>query len=403
MTALRTKPAPLRLDRLETRETPAVVYDLGPAAAFNAFVFGRMDAHASDAEGRVAVGGDARFAAYGIGDRLPNSHGSRDDLVVGGKLDFTDGQVFFGNVVHGGTGTLVRVGIPNGDARQDVGVIDFAAAQAELTATSAALATEAANGRTTARWGTLTLRGTHAGTNIFSLSAEQLAAARAIKVITPFGSSVLINVSGDAVQVRDLGLHLRGADCSTVLWNFPEADELTVSGVGLAGSVLAPSAALDFYNGQIRGTVVAASMFGNGQFNLCPSTFQFEVPDAAGLRGAVFLDMDGDNERGDPAVDVGLDGADVYLTGRDALGRPVSRYALSWDEGRFQFDALWPGTYAVSVVPPQRYETSTLLGIPGTVDGTPVGTGEVNRVHRIRLGAGDDGIDYLLPLLPDQN
>jgi choice-of-anchor A domain-containing protein len=402
MTALRTRSAPLRLEPLEFRATPAA-YDLGPAAAFNAFVFGDMDAHSSDAEGRVAVGEDARFANYGIGDRLTNSHGTRDDLIVGGDLDFTDGQVFFGNGVHGGDGSLVRVGIPNGDARQQAGVIDFAAAEAELTATSAALGAEAANGRATARWGTLTLRGTHAQTNIFAVTSDQLAATRSIKVITPFRSSVLINVYGDAVAVRDLGLHLRGADCANVLWNFPEAEELAVSGVGLMGSVLAPAAALGFHNGQIRGTVVAASVSGNGQFNLCPSTFRFEVPDPAGLSGAVFLDMDGDNQRGDPAVDVGLDGADVYLTGRDELGRPVDRYALSWDEGRFGFVDLWPGTYAVAVVPPQRYETSTLLGIPGTVGGSTVGTGDVNRVDEIGLPAGGDGIDYLLPLLPDQN
>jgi choice-of-anchor A domain-containing protein len=393
----------LTLDQLPSRDTPATIHDLGEASTFNAFFFDGLTVSASDAEGRIAVGGNATLTSYGIGDRLSNSNGTRDDLIVGGNLDFTNGQVFNGNLVHGGAAHLQGVGIPNGDQRQESNVLDFEAIEADLTDTSAALGVESANGRVSVRWGSLNLRGMHGEMNVFAVTAEQLANAHSITILTPFRSAVLINVSGESVRIADLGLRIRGAECANVLWNFPEADELTVTGVGLKGSILAPTAALSFQNGQIQGTVVASSMTGNGQFNLCPSTFRFVAPDPAALHGAVFLDMDGDNQRGDPAVDMGLEGADVYLAGIDSLGRPSTGYALSQPDGLFTFTDLWPGQYIVSVVPPQRYESSALLGIPGMVNGAPTGTGAVNEVRAIVIGSGQVGVDYLLPLFPDQN
>jgi choice-of-anchor A domain-containing protein len=389
----------LAVETLEARDVPAV-YDLGVAADFNAFFFDSMNAFTSDVEGRVAVGGDAKFYAYGIGDRLTNSHGQRDDLIVGHDLDFTYGQVFYGNIVYGNDATLTGVGIPNGDDRQESGVVDFASAEAELSEMSAALGAEAPNGGTRFSRGNLNLRGTHLQLDIFTITPEQLSAARSINVFVPVGATVVINVPGDAVSFQNLGLHLRGVDCAHLLWNFYEADTLSISGVGLMGSVLAPDAALSFNNGQIKGTVIAESMTGNGQFNLCPSEISITIPESASLRGVVFIDEDGDNRRGDPAVEQGFDGADVFLTGFDSLGRRINRSYFTHDGGQFNFESLWPGTYAVRVFPPQKYEGSEQLGIPGTVDGVPTGIGIANQVRSINLGESDDGIGYLLPLLP---
>jgi choice-of-anchor A domain-containing protein len=389
----------LAVESLQSRETPAT-FDLGAAADFNAFFFDTIDAYTSDAEGRVAVGGDARFYAYGIGDRLPNSHGQRDDLIVGNDLEFTYGQVFHGNIVYGDDAVLTGVGIPNGDDRQQAGVIDFAAARTSLETMSAVLGAEAPNGGTRFSRGNLNLRGTHLQLDIFTITPEQLASARSINVFTPAGSTVVINVPGDVVSLQNLGLRLRGVDCSRLLWNFYEADELTISGVGLQGSVLAPDAALAFNNGQIRGTVIAESMTGNGQFNLCPSQISIVIPEPASLQGLVFIDQNGDNRRGDPSLEEGFDGAEVFLTGFDSLGRRINRTYLTDGGGQFHFGLLWPGAYNVRVLPPQKYENSEQLGIPGTVDGTPIGTGVVNQVRGIALGEGQSGIDYMLPLLP---
>jgi choice-of-anchor A domain-containing protein len=390
----------LAIETLEAREVPATTYDLGVARDFNAFIFEDMNASTSDVEGRVAVGGDASFYAYGIGDKLPNSHGTRDDLIVGEDLDFTYGQVFGGNIVYGSTADLVGVGIPNGTARQATGVVNFAAAESALTTMSNVLGAEAPNGSNRFSHSNLILRGIHPELNIFTVTADQLAETKSISVFVRRGSTAVINVYGDAVSIQNLGLRLRGVDCSNVLWNFPEADALTISGVGLRGSLLAPTAHLDFNNGQIQGTVITNSMTGNGQFNLCTSDVRVVIPDPATLQGTVFLDANADNQRGDPNVEVGLDGIEVVLTGLDSLWRRVNRSALTQSDGEFNFGPLWPGIYSVRVIPPQKYESSALQGIPGTVEGNPSGLGVTNRVRFIMLGEGQDGIDYLLPLEP---
>ena len=118
-----------------------------------------MTAMNSDAEGRVAVGGHGTFSAYGIGDKLPPD-AARDDLIVGGDLDFTNGQVFGGNIVYGGAGRLAGVGTPHGTVRQQADVLPFAAIQQDLADKSAAWGAEAPNGRTTVRYSNLNLRGT---------------------------------------------------------------------------------------------------------------------------------------------------------------------------------------------------------------------------------------------------
>jgi choice-of-anchor A domain-containing protein len=392
-----TRRAPLAAEPLEVRDVPSA-YDLGDAAPFNALFFADMTAMNSDAEGRVAVGGHGTFSAYGIGDRLPPDD-TRDDLIVGGDLDFTNGQVFGGNIVYGGAGRLAGVGTPHGAVRQEVDVLPFGDIQQDLADKSAGWGAETPNGRTTVRYSNLNLRGTHPQLDIFTVTPDQLAAAKSICLIVPFGATALINVPGDEATVRDLGLKLRGADAGHVLWNFYQADRLTVSGVGLKGSVLATSAHLDFNNGTITGTVVADSMAGNGQFNLAPVRIHVEFPRTASLAGQVFID-DNQDSRKDPA-DPGFDGAEVFLTGRDTLGRSVELTLLSHDEGQFAFGPMLPGTFVVRVLPPQRYHESAQDGVPGTVAGTVVGVGVVNRVEQIVLADGDAGIDYLLPLQPN--
>lgn len=390
----------LHVEFLETRAVPAT-YDLGAAANFNLFAFENVNARTSDVEGRVAVGGDASFFAYGIGDKLTNSNGTRDDLIVQNDLEFTYGQVYFGNLVYGDTADLESIGTPYGDERLQANVIDFAAAETALSEMSSALGSEAPNGRFRFNYSNLNLRGIHPELNLFTIAPENLATARSIHILVPFGSTVVINVPGQAVSLQNLGLHLRGVECSQLLWNFYEAEELTLSSIGLKGSILAPEASMLFNNGSLKGTAVVESMTGTGQFNLCPSEVRIEIPEYSNLNGLVFVDGDLDNLRGDPEIDFGYDEAEVVLSGTDSLGRKLNRTDVSVNGGTFEFDRLWPGTYSVKVIPPQKYEQSQLLGIPGTVEGNPVGVGAANQVRFIVLGEGEEGIDYLLPLEPE--
>src|SRR2546423_11957291 len=75
---------------LEARDVPAT--GLGVANDFGAFVLHDANLFFSDVQGRLAVGGNATITGYAVGDQLSNSNGNRDDLVVGGNLDFSNGQ-----------------------------------------------------------------------------------------------------------------------------------------------------------------------------------------------------------------------------------------------------------------------------------------------------------------------
>jgi choice-of-anchor A domain-containing protein len=389
----------LAAEPLEARDVPSA-YDLGEASQFNALFLSDMDAFNSDAEGRVAAGGHLSLQNYGIGDKLLPDN-TRDDLIAGHDLDFTNGQVFGGNIVYGDVGNLKGVGTPNGGVRQQADLLPVADIAQDLAAKSVAWGAEGPNGKTYVRYSSLHLTGKHPQLDVFTVTPEQLATAKSIKMVTPFGATVLINVPGGVASLQNLGLSLRGAEAGHVLWNFYQADQLSVSGVGLEGSVLAPAAHLDFNNGQITGTVVTRSMAGNGQFNLTPVALHIEFRRDSSLAGQVFMDADANDQKGPD--ETGLNGVEVALTGRDTLGRTVSLATLSAGDGNFNFGPLMAGTYAVRVVPPQRYGETLLDGIPGTVGGALVGTGAVNRVTTIGLADGDDGIDYLLPLVPTLN
>ena len=126
-------PAPsasrLSFETLEGREVPAS--GLGVASDYSAFILGDFHGQYSDIQGRLAVGGNATITGYSVGTGLTDSDGTRDDVIVGGNIDYTNGQVFNGNVVYGGTGHFDMFGIPNGTTRQG-NVIDFAKARTDL-------------------------------------------------------------------------------------------------------------------------------------------------------------------------------------------------------------------------------------------------------------------------------
>jgi choice-of-anchor A domain-containing protein len=61
------------------------------------------------------------------------------------------------------------------------------------------------------------------------------------------------------------GTQLLGADASRILYIFCGATDLTIQGVTVEGSVLAPDADITFNNGSINGTLVGSSLTGNGQ------------------------------------------------------------------------------------------------------------------------------------------
>ena len=239
---------------------------LGYADGYNVFVFGNMT-QTSDSQGRVAVGGNAILTSFATADRLARSNVPANPLIVGGNLVYTNGQVFGGNAVYGGTATLTNVGIPDGQFIQG-NPVDFAAAQQELTGLSSALGQLNANGTTRVEaWRGIYLTGQDANLNVFTLNGSDLSAARFFEVNAPAGSTVVVNVTGQTITLSNFGMQINGTDKQNVLYNFVNATSLSSDGFTFQGSVLAPLAQYNFNNGNIEGTLIAASVSGNGEFH----------------------------------------------------------------------------------------------------------------------------------------
>jgi len=250
-----------------TTATTCSATPLGAATPFNVFVTGDASLQGSDSEGALAVGGNATLRDYSVGATLPNSNGTRDALVVGGNLTFTNGAVQNGNAVYGGTSALINVTFPQGGSAQQGSVLNFGTAATQLGSLSAYYATLTPNGTTSVQNGSVTLSGSNSTLNVFTVSGTDVAGARSVTINAPASSTVLVNIDGATGGFTTASFTLNGVDASHVLYNFPQATTLNLQHVAIQGSILAPSAAIDFTAGVINGTLVGASLNGGGQSN----------------------------------------------------------------------------------------------------------------------------------------
>ena len=342
----------LLAEKLEARDVPAA--GLGIASDYSAFVLHDFNGQYSDAQGRVAVGGNATFTGYSVGDRLSNSNGTRDDLIVGGNLNYTNGQVFNGNTVYGNTVHTDMFGHPFGDIHKAT-PIDFGAAKTQLTNMSASWAAMPATGTVADHWGTFVLTGTNATQNVFTLTAAQLWNANNLIINAPAGSSVLVNVSGIDARMQFMGMSVNGTNRDHVVFNFHQARNLTIQGIGFEGSILAPAAFVQFWNGHITGTMVACTVTGTGEFEIANPNIHICVPCTAGatIKGHVYYDAN-DNGSIDNG-EKGLGDVSVVLTGRDEMGNAVSITTKTDAGGGYNFTGLKTGTYTIRTWSPTGY------------------------------------------------
>lgn len=238
---------------------------LGAASDFNYFVFGDVTLSNTDAEGRVAIGGNGNFSNYGIGDKLPQGS-SGYSLVVDGNLSYQGGQVFHGDVIYGGSLSANNFTVANGSTSQG-NPIDFSAAKTELSSFSQSLGGLATNGNFQNEYGTLIFTGTDATLNTFDVQASAINSAHGFQVNAPSGSTVVINVGGKSVSWNNMTIWINSVSQNNVLYNFYEAETIALSGIGINGSILAPNADVIFNNGQQNGTLVAKSLNGTGEFH----------------------------------------------------------------------------------------------------------------------------------------
>ncbi|MDP6600927.1 MAG: choice-of-anchor A family protein [Phycisphaerales bacterium] len=256
--------------------------DLGPAEGFTIFVTGNHQANNTDCTGRVAVGGPATYNNMGIGSGLSNSNGDRDDLIVAGTLQWNNGQNFNGNTQCSGSVNMNGVGTPNGDV-SDVVAINFEAADQELRALSDALADVSPNGNVTNQNGILNMTGSDPDLNVFKVRRSQLHPLWGMTITVPEGSSVLVNVRGQSMQLNNFQPTLQGCTPDKVLFNLSRCNSLQMNSIGWKGTVLAPKANIQFNNGQIDGSLIASTVQGNGESHHLP--FTGDLPSGGGDGG----------------------------------------------------------------------------------------------------------------------
>lgn len=278
--------------------------DLGTAKDFNLFVLNDLYQPSCDTEGKVAVGNDCFLQGYSIADKL-TGHDGEDMLIVGRKLTFKTGRVYYGNIVYGQsfyqdsliTNHDVQY-LADGTIRKET-VVDFAATETNLRNVSKYLSTLTVNG-TLAYQGTapnveVHLVGTDPKLNVFEIPAEYTVEGivNHWELRIPAGSLAVINVKGSNVTfakgmiVRD-GVNVNNADndgvvgfgdvtpalknvCSKIIYNFTQATSINLYNIGFLGSILAPDATLNFGtnkgSGTVYGQVMVKNMTGQGQFN----------------------------------------------------------------------------------------------------------------------------------------
>ncbi len=249
--------------------------NLGEVAQFNVFTIGNVDLSSADIQGKVAVGGNAYFTNYSIGDQIPNSNGTVDVLVVSDSLWYDGGRVYSGNVVYGEYAEVSDNLILDGEGTVYQGSpIMFAELGLQVADISTQWHSLQPNGTTDTDNGAIVLTGSNPDLNIFEVNGDDLSSATGLTINAPEGSTVLVNISGENISWSGDN-DLVNVNQTMVLYNFYEADTLTLSGIAVKGSILAPFAFVDFVSGQLNGNLIVHGLTGQGQINY--SYFQGEI------------------------------------------------------------------------------------------------------------------------------
>jgi choice-of-anchor A domain-containing protein len=209
-------------------------------------------------------------AHYSVGDAL--SGPIQDVLIVGNNLSFDGGRVY-GNAIYSGTANVGSSTSFDGVLRRVTPVpIDFGAARQELLARSSDYANRAVNGTTTVQdWGNptaqITFNGTSPNLNVFRVSGADMSRANGVYINAPAGSTALINIDGTIDRMENFGFFLNGVNRQHVVYNFYQATTLTLSSIGVEGSILAPRANVSFTTGSLWGQLIGNSFAGAGELD----------------------------------------------------------------------------------------------------------------------------------------
>jgi choice-of-anchor A domain-containing protein len=252
-----------------------VSFDLGLAKGFSGFFYGNAT-NVVDVEGRLAVGGNLDTTGFSVGYRTPYGFNG-PSMVIGGDVHIGGGAIYTGPATNIDTNRTIGpitewekqigFGVYGGnntspaylDLRHQTNVVDFGAAKTQLTARSAALAGQTANGTVEFKWGGIYLTGDNqSDTQVFNINSNQLSNLSLENVKA--GAKVLVNVTGNYDQVQFTGGQTgQWEDLrSNVIFNITNAREVRV-GTFVWGNILANQSDITGF-GHLEGSVVANSI-----------------------------------------------------------------------------------------------------------------------------------------------
>lgn len=195
------------------------------------------------------------------------------------SIDLRAAQGYDLLILHSGkTGDL---SVDGSMAMPGIADVDFEAAANRLRYLSDQLAKKPPSGSAAVDADTLTLRGDAGGENSFCVDAANAAFSgrplgdlAAIDIEIPAGASAVIHVRGSQIGLRCAAIYINGAPAAPdsaqrILWNFPDASFLSLSGAPLFGSLLAPYAAVTG-SGEIWGTVIVKTISGRLRIHPVP-------------------------------------------------------------------------------------------------------------------------------------
>jgi choice-of-anchor A domain-containing protein len=227
----------------------------------------------ADTEGNMYVGGNFYSASgYSIGKKDGAINCAEYSLVVGGTV--SGALVYNGKGVAGGTiSNSTDLDCPPGVVQVKTLPVDFASLATKVQNLSAAIHTQlgpTAQGTVSGAAGGLVLTGIDPAQNVFNITSAQLGT---VTLKVPTTSIAIINVSGTTINWPAGTVTLPGAIggpdsdylfSSNVIWNFYEATSITIGGIAVEGTILAPGATFQQGGGHVAGQVIVKYMTGLG-------------------------------------------------------------------------------------------------------------------------------------------
>jgi choice-of-anchor A domain-containing protein len=256
---------------------------LGNAADNNVLVRRTAALSGMKSGGRLSIGGNVTGANWQAGIDLPNLP-NRIDAAFNGDVTSASGSAPNGSISVAGrvTGSLTAAGSVRTESTPSIKVDmrwadDASSALAQSASTAAVVVVDSSVANKTLRF-----EGQNAQVNIFNLTATQLASTRKTQLRIPNGSMAIINVTGNsftAAGSNDATLWdgaaytaypanstsaVAEAYRTHVVWNFPTATTINVSGLTLEGSLLAPKASVSTAGSRINGSMFVDTMASAG-------------------------------------------------------------------------------------------------------------------------------------------